>query len=215
MKIFELENPPEGSFAIYFDYLGIFFVSYSREVGIGLNIAISILAVAIPFTIETKLKLSNAMLVTVETLVSFVTIIISTILSGGCCYLMAMIMNAADNTMSYFNTTFLSIGIYGSLALLVQIATYHLIQFLRNLIFKQKKSDEKSKSSERHRVNIHMIGISLFWACLTLTITGVGYRFGYITMVLLFVALCTNILTYTLCKVLPKTSKFESSGTKA
>lgn len=202
----ELADPQEGSYAAYFDYLGIFFISYTQGVGIALNITFSILAVAIPFVIQTELKLTNIVAIVVETLMSFATILISTALSGAACYLLAIIMNAVDNTMSWFNTTFLSIGMYCTLAVIVQIATYHLIQFLREKFLKPK-NQEKDGLSKRDRMLIHFNGINLFWAVLTILITSLGYRFGYIMMVLLLVSLCTNILTYTLCRFLPKTSK--------
>lgn len=210
----ELADPPEGTSAIYFEYLGLFFISYTQGVGIALNITISILAVAIPFVIQTKLKLANVVRVACETLISFATILISTIVSSGLCYLMAVIMNAADNAMCYFNTTFLSIGIYASLALVSQIGTYHLIQLLRKIkLFKRKKNDDGKKAlSKSDRMMIHLNGINLFWAILTLIITSAGYRFGYLMMVLLFVSLCTNILTYTVCRFLPKTRKLRNNN---
>lgn len=204
----ELADPPEGSFAIYFDYLGLFFVSYTKEVGIGLNISISILAVIIPFIFHTQLKLSNIPFVLLETFVSFLTIIVSTALSAGVCYSIAIIMNAVDNTMSWFNTIFLSIGIYSSLAVLIQVLTYHLVQLGTNLLRSKKSKNEKPTFSSKQRLEIHMNGINLFWACLTVTITALGYRFAYITMALLFVSLCTTVITSTLCSVLPKTRKF-------
>lgn len=203
----ELANPPEGSFAIYFDYLGFFFVSYTKEVGIGLNISISILAVIVPFIFHTKLKLSNIFLVLLETFVSFLTIIISTALSAGVCYLIAVIMNSVDNTMSWFNTIFLSIGIYSSLAVLMQVLTYHLVQLVTNIWRSKKLKNEKPTFTSKERLEIHMNGINLFWACLTIAITALGYRFAYITMALLFVSLCTTVITTTLCSVLPKTSE--------
>ncbi|CRL03599.1 CLUMA_CG016460, isoform A [Clunio marinus] len=128
-----------------------------------------------------------------------------TALSAVACYLMAMIMNAVDNTMSYFNVTFLSIGVYGSLALLVQLATYQLVDFLIQFIRKKFSSEKKISEDQRRRLMIHLNGINLFWAVITLAITTLGYRFAYITMVMLFVSFCTQIITYGACKVLPKT----------
>lgn len=205
----ELADPPEGSFAIYFDYLGLFFISYSREVGLVLNITISILSVILPFIIQTKFKLGRVGVVIIETLISLGTIVTSTIISGALCYLIAIIMNAADNTMSWFNTTFLSIGIYGSMAVMAQIAVYHMIQFIVEKL-RNRKKDENTDISTRHRLKIHLNGINLFWAIMTLTITFAGYRFGYITMVLLLTSLCTNLVTYISCKFLPQTSKFNN-----
>ncbi|CRL03600.1 CLUMA_CG016511, isoform A, partial [Clunio marinus] len=128
-----------------------------------------------------------------------------TALSAVACYLMAMIMNAVDNTMSYFNVTFLSIGVYGSLALLVQLATYQLVDFLIQFIRKKFSSEKKISEDKRRRLMIHLNGINLFWAVITLAITTLGYRFAYITMVMLFVSFGTQIIIYGACKVLPKT----------
>lgn len=203
----ELENPPQGSYAVYFDYLGLFFISYTMEVGVGINIAISLLAIILPPLINTKLKLANVKHVVLGTILSFVTILLGIALSAGACYLMAIIMNAADNTMSYFDTTFLSIGVYGSLAVLVQNGVYHLVQFLTERFIWRRKKDDKPKVSKRRWLKIQMSGINLFWACITLALTILGYRAAFLFMIILFVSLCTEIFTETLCKFLPRTSK--------
>lgn len=207
----KLADPPEGTFAIYFDWLGLFMISYTYGVGIALNISISLLAFIIPFVIQTKFKLANLWFVFTETLISFLTLLVSTILSAVACYLMAMIMNAADNTMSWFNIIFLAIGIYGSLAVVVQMATYHLIQCLTDKFFKRKHDEEKTKSAKGEKLQIHLNGVTLFWTILTLVIVIMGYRFAYITMVITLFSLCTYLLTFTLCKFLPATSELKSS----
>lgn len=207
----ELQHPSEGYDVVYFDYLGLFFVCYSKNVGIALNITISILAFFIPFIIQTQLKLVNLPRVITETLISFATIVISTCLSAGACYIMAVIMNTADNTMSWFSTTFISIGLYGSLAVITQVAVYHIIQLLtRMLVDTKQRRQEIVKPSIllRGRLRIHLNGVDLFWASVTLVVTFLGYRFGYIPMIILLISLCTNIFTYTLCKFSPKTSRF-------
>jgi hypothetical protein len=200
----ELANPPEGTYAVFFDYLGLFFVTYTAAAGAVFNYIIAILAVVVPFVLQTKFKVKNMGFVFFETLMSFVTIVVATVLAALACWGMAGIMNSTDNTMSWFNTTFLSIGIYCSLSLIVQIATYHLIQLMTNCCLKTKKYREASK---RHRVKINLNGVNLFWSVITITLTAMGFRFGYITMMLLFVALCTFLLTYALCCCLSKTSE--------
>lgn len=200
----ELSNQNEGPSAVYFDYLGLFFISYTQEVGAVLNITFSVLAVIVQFIIQTQFKLSKVGSIAMETLVSFGTVIVSTTLSAGACYLMALFMNSCDNTMSWYSTTFLSIGIYGSLAVLTQIATYHLVQILFDKISKPSSNKQESLMNQ-------FIGISLFWACLTITITVRGYRSGYIPMVLLVGSLFTSsFLDSGLSRYLPKTSKFRS-----
>ncbi|KAG5674839.1 hypothetical protein PVAND_004784 [Polypedilum vanderplanki] len=199
----ELQNPPEGTYAIYYDFLGLFFVSYTASAGAVFNYIIAVLAFVIPFIIQTKFKLKNLGFVTFETLMSFVTIVIATVLAALTCWGMANLMNVLDNTMSWYNTTFLSIGIYCSLALLIQILTYHLFQLLTNCCLKTKKYKEASK---RHRVKISLNGVNLFWSVITITLTAMGFRFGYITMILLFISLCTFLLIYALSWCLSKTT---------
>ncbi|CAG9799018.1 unnamed protein product [Chironomus riparius] len=199
----ELSDPPEGTYSIYFEYLGLVFVSYSATAGAIFNYIISILAFAIPFMLQTKFKMENLGFVIFETIMSLVTIIISILLATLACWGMASLMNSVDNTMSWFNTTFLSIGIYCSLALIVQIATYHAMQLLGKCFFRTKKYRE---TSMRHRVKINLNGVTMFWSLLTITLTAMGMRIGYIFMVLLFVSLCTYLLTYSMCRVLSKTT---------
>lgn len=59
----ELESPPVGSPAVYFDLWGVVFVSYTAAVGRIINICVSILAVMIPFLVQSKLKLKNCVIV--------------------------------------------------------------------------------------------------------------------------------------------------------
>lgn len=203
----ELADPPEGNLAVYFDCLGLFFISYSKPVGVVINITIGILSFILPLIVQMKVKLKNLKLVIVETLISFLTVIVSTALSAGICYLLALIMNAVDNTMSWFNTIFLSIGIYGSLAVLIQIATYHLIQLLTDKYVNFQEIKEEVSAQKSRRLWIHLNGITLFWTCLTIVATALGYRFGYILMIILLFALCTNILIFMQLQFLPKLSE--------
>lgn len=200
----ELANPPEGSFSVYFDYLGLFFISYTHTIGIALNIIFSLLAVLIPFVIQTKFKLENVGFVLYETALSFVTVLLSVIVSGAACAALALLMNVVDKTMTWHNTIFLSIGIYGSLAVLAQIAVYHLVQMLKDLCLRTKKYKE---ASMRRKLKINMNGVTLFWAICTCIITAMGYRFAYLPMILLVISLCTYLLTFISCKLLHKTSK--------
>jgi hypothetical protein len=84
------------------------------------------------------------------------------------------------------------------------IGTYHFVQFMSNCFLKTKKYREASK---RHRVKISLNGVNLFWSVITIALTAMGFRFGYIIMILLFVSLCTYLLTFAICKVLAKTGE--------
>lgn len=200
------DYPNENVAAVYFDFLGLFFVAYSQTVGAVINIVVSVLAVAVPFLVQIKLKLKNCASVIKETLISCLTFAVGLILSLAMCFSMGLIMNAVDNAMFWFNETFLSLGVYCTLAVLVQLAVHHLATFISRRI--GRKSIEKDgKYEERKRIHAHLNGINLFWAIFTITVTSLGFRFGYYVMVILLISLATNLLIYLLHKILPKTRK--------
>lgn len=194
----ELINPPEGSWPIYFDYLGLFMITYKEGVGTILNYTVSILVFLIIFLIQIKFKRENIGFVLFETLIGLLTIVLGIGLSVGLVYAMASIMNATDNTMSWHNSVFISIGIYFSLALIAQIGAYHIMQGATKLICRTKKY---KATSQRRKVKISLNSVNLFWAIMTIFITASGYRFGYITMWLQVIAFCTYILTFGLCRI--------------
>lgn len=198
----ELVDPPEGQWPIYYDYLGLFMISYTENVGVIINITVSALVVVIIFIIQTKLKKENVIFVLSETIMAFVTMVIGLILSASLCAAMAWIMNAVDNTMSWHNTVFISVGTYFSLALLTQIGTYHLIQALKKFLFRSTK--KYKEVSKRRKVKISINGVNLFWSVITITVTALGFRFGYISMLLLFISFCTYIITFGFCKIFSK-----------
>lgn len=200
----ELENPPEGTAAVYFDLWGLFFVSYSAAAGVTINIVVSVLAVAVPFLVQTKMKLKNCKKITVETLISFATVAISTILSLAACFTMGLIMNAADNTMFWFNTTLLSLGVYSTLAVIVQIAVHHVSYAIVGR-FQRTNLKGEGKFDERQQIQARLNGVNLFWAMITIIVSCFGLRFVYITMIMLLISLFTNLITYSLHKVLAKT----------
>lgn len=197
----ELVNPPEGSWPIYFDYLGLFMISYTEGLGKILNYAVSILVVLIIFLIQTKFKLKNVFFVLFETIIGLVTFVVGIVLAAGLCIAIASLMNATDNTMSWHNSIFISFGLYFTISLSVQIAFFHGVHSLQKLLIRSKKYKE---ISERRKVKIHLNSVNLFWAILTIFITTSGFRFGYITMWLLLVSFFTYIITFGLCKLLSR-----------
>lgn len=200
----EIENPPEGSPAVYFDVWGLFFVSYTAAVGKIINIVVSIVAVVSPFLLQTQMKLKNFSVVLTETLVSFVTFISSIVLSFAACFAMGLIMNRSDNAMFWFNSTILSLGVYCSLAVIVQIAVYHVSSVALNCFTKKSRKNE-DKFDRRRRIQSKVNGTTLFWAVLTIVITSFGLRFAYVMMVMLLVSIITNLAIFILERFAPST----------
>ena len=194
----ELPNPPEGTHAVYFDFLGFFFISYTKNTGVIINIIISIFTVLITFLVQIKFRLVNFKRELLETVFSFVTVLVGSVLSLAVCYGMAAIMNQLDKTMTFFNVIFLSIGIYCSLAVIVQIGTQHLCSVICDYIY-QKRESKAVNRSPRDTLRAFLNGVNLFWALATIVIMSNGFRFGYITMVMLFISLCTNVVIFIFC----------------
>lgn len=199
----DIENfSNDGSTAIYYDYLGLFLVSYSSETAVIINITVSLLAVLVPFAIQIRFKVKNIVRVSFYAVISLVTVVLSTVLSTLACYGVAAAINAADNAMSWYSNTFFLIGIYCSLAVIIQLSVHHLVSLLIKRFVKRKEKENKDVDQ---MIQAQLIGINLFWAIITITATLFEFRFPYVSMVLLLVSLCTNILLAITCQVLPKT----------
>lgn len=204
----ELSDPPEGSAVVFYDVWGLFFVSYTATVGAVINIIVSLLAVALPFLLQIKFKLANCSMILRETLISFATFIIGSLLSLVACYLFGLIINSTDNAMFWFNASILSLGVYCSLAVLVQVGVYHLSSLLVTRCWRGTKDQHKHEL--RTRVQAQLNGINLLWALLTIILTGFGLRSGYIFMVMLMISLITNALIYLVEWILPKTREMRN-----
>ena len=90
---------------------------------------------------------------------SLTTITLSSILSLAACFTMAVIMNALDKTMTYYNVTFLAIGIYCSLAIAVQIGVHHVVTCLWKRFYNKK--ERKNNRSERETLQAHLNGMNV------------------------------------------------------
>lgn len=205
----ELLDPPEGSAVVFYDFLGLFFISYTKAVGAVINITVSILAVAIPFLLQTKFKPQNIMKILKETLNSLVTFIISSLLSLVACFLVGLIINSTDNAMFWFNSTILSFGVYCSMAVLVQVGVYHLSSLLTGRCQKLSKDDDKH--DKRTKFLAQLNGINLFWALVTIVATSFGLRLGYLFMVTLLISLITNLLIHLVIWTIPKIRKLQTN----
>lgn len=203
----ELVSPPEGSPSVYYDFLGLFFVSYTKTVGAVINTIISILAVTIPFLEQTQLKKNNLKIILKETLIASATFIIATVLSIAVCLLMGWIMNFADNAMFWYNATILSLGVYCSSAIIVQVGIFHASSVIANRYWRQSSKNE-DKFEKRRRCQAQINGINLCWAVVVILLTSVGSRLGYVLMIMLAISLITNLIIFLIQTVLPKTRKY-------
>lgn len=191
----ELDNPENFSrndYAVYFDYLGIIFVHYTKEIGVIINFTISVLAVAVPFlslinaTARTHKKavIKETILGLITTFFGIFNAILLAVLVG------SSLIDKMGHSMMWYRNIEIAPGIYGSLAILGLIYTsdMHVTCF----------SDEDSPLSLGLRVQAQLNGVSILWAILTLVLTVLGYRSGYLFVVLLFIHFSTSVIIFLL-----------------
>ena len=90
------------SASVYYDFLGWFFVSYTRAIGVTINIIVALVAFILPVLMQTRPQYHTQMKeMIIETLVAFSSILIGTVVCLGVCYLLALLMNGVDRTMSW------------------------------------------------------------------------------------------------------------------
>lgn len=93
---------PEGESAIYFDYLGAFFIAYTSTTGIIFNILVSLFAMSIPVIWQMSENFPRNIIPIVWKTAS---VIFVTLLSTGfsllVAYLLALIFGATGKTMTW------------------------------------------------------------------------------------------------------------------
>ena len=179
----------KDSAAVYFDFLGFFFVSYSKEIGILINLVVAILAITIPFLTLTKATVNvHSKNILAETIIEFMSVVLSTGFSGLLCYLTAYFLDQMDYSMSWYKSTFLATTIYGSIAMLAHFIVHDLIDLTL--------ANKKSPISLGLKVQARLNGVNVFWGIVTLGLTAIGLRVGYLFMIILLINLASNIMIY-------------------
>lgn len=203
---FELDDVSvfsRNSSAVYFDYLGFFFIHYSKEVGVGINFVVAILSITVPFLTLTKATTNvHSKHILKESMLGFLAITFGSGFSGLLCYVAAYAMDKMDHSMSWFRTTALAPGIYSTIAVLAHILVYDLVDITL--------ANKKSPISLGLKVQARINGVNIFWAILTLGITVIGFRAGYMFMIILFINLLMSVAIYFMG--LHNSGKIESSN---
>lgn len=189
---FELDNITafsKDSSAVYFDFLGFFFVSYSKELGAVINFIVVILSTIVPFLTLTKATINvHPKNILSETVLGFLALVFSSGFSGLVCYLTAFVLDKMDHSMSWYRTTWLAPSIYGSVALLA----HFIVQDLVDLTMANKKSPISLGLKVQARIN----GVNVFWGVLTLGLTLIGLRVGYLFMIILLINFLVTVVIY-------------------
>lgn len=112
---------------VYFDFLGLFFVSYSAEVGLMINLSVVLLSIIIPFlSLARSTSGIHGKQIRSETVVGFMATLLGVVVSGLVCFLIGYQLDLMGRSMSWYSSTNLVLGIYCCPALLCQCLTHML-----------------------------------------------------------------------------------------
>lgn len=191
VEIDDISAFPKDASAVYFDFLGFFFIVYSKEVGAVINFVVVMLSVTIPFLTLTKATVNvHSKNILSEIIIGFLSVVFSGGFSGLLCYGTAFILDKMDHSMSWYRSTFLAPGIYGSIALLAHVIVHDLVDMTL--------ANKKSPISLGLKVQARLNGVNVFWGVFTLGLTAIGFRVGYMFMIVLFINLVCQIAIFLL-----------------
>lgn len=162
---------------VYFDVLGYIFISYNELIGQILHIAIPILSVMLSYYFVHTKGISRGQVFREFLIGLVVTVVASFVSSLFVCYWIAQMLDYFGKTMSWYNLTFFSIGLYCFPTL--------AIASIFNILFRLK-----SASHAQARLN----GVNACWAFASIIITVMGYRSGYVLMVPVLVFLVVSTI---------------------
>lgn len=148
-----------------------------------------LLAITIPFLTLTKATVNvHPKNILWETLFGFLAIVFATGFSGLLCYTTAHFLDQSDHSMSWYRNTILAPGIYSTVSLIAHFIVHDL--------FEMTLANKKSPISLGLKVQARLNGVNVFWGVLTLGVTVLGYRLGYLFMIILVINLLVNITIY-------------------
>lgn len=148
-----------------------------------------IVAIILPFLTITKATVNcHGKYILSETLLGLVSIAFGCGFSGLLCYGTSYVLDQMDFSMSWHRNTFLAPGIYSTITLLAHV----IVQDLVEITFANKKSP----ISLGLKVQAQLNGVTVFWGIITLGVTVLSLRVGYIFMIILFINLLMNCAIY-------------------
>nr|NP_725142.3 uncharacterized protein Dmel_CG30049 [Drosophila melanogaster]AAM68673.3 uncharacterized protein Dmel_CG30049 [Drosophila melanogaster] len=189
----ELYNTNEHSagHAVFFDFLGLFFVTYTENTGIILNYCF---AVASVFLVGFSLWRMSCVS---EVSAGRISILFASHLGlhlAGCLLciglplVMSILYDVSDRTMTYYSNNWLVIGLYICPAIIGLV--------LPSTLYHSFKSDDKISHPYQMYVGLHAHCVVL--SILTIALTAIGLRIPYMCMISLFLyilSLLINLLT--------------------
>ncbi|XP_058813687.1 endoplasmic reticulum metallopeptidase 1-like [Topomyia yanbarensis] len=172
---------------VYFDFLGLFFIFYSADVGLMINLSVVLLSIIIPFlALARSTSGTHGREIRSETMVGFVSTFLGAGAAGVVCFLIGYQLDLMGRSMSWYSSTNLVLGVYCCPALLCLC--------LVHMACGQILGSKTTPLSLALKVQARLNGVNLFWGMVTLGITFTGYRIAYVFMILILFSLLSNTL---------------------
>ncbi|XP_053687100.1 endoplasmic reticulum metallopeptidase 1-like [Sabethes cyaneus] len=172
---------------VYFDFLGLFFIFYSADVGLMINLSVVLLSIIIPFlSLARSTSGTHGREIRSETMIGFVATFLGAGAAALICFIIAYQIDLMGRSMSWYSSSNLVLGMYCGPALLCQCLVHMMIG---NMC-----SSKTTPLSLALKVQARLNGVNLFWGMATLGITFTGYRIAYVFMILIFFSLLSNTL---------------------
>ncbi|XP_030558012.1 endoplasmic reticulum metallopeptidase 1-like [Drosophila novamexicana] len=189
-EMHDTEAHSEGH-AVFFDFLGLFFVFYTETIGIVLNCciaAVSLLLVCVSLWRMARVSEQSLCQVALWFAIILGLHVLGVVLSLGLPLLMAVMFDAGDRSLTYFTNTWLMIGLYICPAIIgLSLPTTLYYSFRKNL-----------KINHAYHLHMSLHAHCVVLAVIAITLTAISLRTPYLCMIsTLFysAALLVNLLS--------------------
>lgn len=170
---------------VFFDFLGLFFITYSKETGRILNVAVTLISIFISIlSLARATRGINKKHLRTEMILGFVSTGFSLLISGAVCYFIADFYEILDKLMTWYAQPYLTIGLYCCPAIIAQC--------LSHILCNKLLGSKTAPLSLALKIQARLNGTNVFWGSLVMAVTFAGFRIGYIAMILLFFSLISN-----------------------
>lgn len=170
---------------VFYDILGLFFVSYSVSLGHVLNVTVALLSILLPYILLNRTtKGTHARRIRKEMFIGFVINLLAAAAAAAVCYLIALELDLTGHSMVWYHHTVFAVILYCLPVVLVGCVLHRLFT-----------ADSRSTPlSLGLKVQARLNGSNIMWGALVIYITALGYRSAYLFMLPLAVTLVANIV---------------------
>ncbi|XP_055588328.1 endoplasmic reticulum metallopeptidase 1-like [Uranotaenia lowii] len=177
------QSPPAPR--VFYDFLGLVFISYSSRTGHFINALVAVLAVLIPYRGLSGRRAS----IRVAAFRGFGATLAGALLGLATNSILARQMEILDGRMAWYSNLWLVLPMYGAPALICHC----VVQMLLDVIFANKKTTLSTGAT----IQARLIGVNAFWSAVVILLSLAGFRSGYIFMIIQLCSLasvCLNIV---------------------